>query len=68
MLTILRGLKGSTLNVVGDDVSSRSLPQYDSTTNTAHAGAQVLVEILSLMPFSPAVEKGRRPALWFFAA
>jgi arginase family enzyme len=30
-------------------------PQYDATTNTAHAGAQVLFEILSLMVFSPSV-------------
>jgi hypothetical protein len=28
-------------------------PQYDATTNTAHAGAQMLFEILSLMVFSP---------------
>jgi arginase family enzyme len=30
-------------------------PQYDATTNTAHAAAQVLFEILSLMVFSPAI-------------
>ena len=30
-------------------------PQYDATTNTAHAGAQMLFEILSLMVFSPSV-------------
>ena len=28
-------------------------PQYDATTNTAHAGAQMLFEIASLMVFSP---------------
>jgi len=54
-LELLRGLKG--LNLVGGDVVEVA-PQYDATTNTAHAGAQVLFEILSLMVFSPAV-KGR---------
>ena len=53
----LRGLKG--LDVIGGDVVEVA-PQYDATTNTAHAGAQMLFEILSLMVFSPSV--GRRPA------
>ncbi len=52
VLEILRGLKG--VNLVGGDVVEVA-PQYDSTTNTAHAGAQVLFEILSLMVFSPFV-------------
>ncbi|GAA2838288.1 agmatinase [Aminobacter aminovorans] len=52
VLEIVRGLKG--LNLVGGDVVEVA-PQYDSTTNTAHAGAQVLFEILSLMMFSPSV-------------
>ena len=52
VLEILRGLKG--FNIVGGDVVEVA-PQYDSTTNTAHAGAQVLFEILSLMVFSPFV-------------
>ena len=52
VLEILRGLKG--LNIVGGDVVEVA-PQYDATTNTAHAGAQVLFEILSLMVFSPFV-------------
>lgn len=52
VLQILRGLKG--LNIVGGDVVEVA-PQYDSTTNTAHAGAQALFEILSLMVFSPAL-------------
>ena len=52
VLEIVRGLKG--LNLVGGDVVEVA-PQYDSTTNTAHAGAQVLFEILSLMMFSPFV-------------
>ncbi|MEX3845493.1 agmatinase [Paraburkholderia sp. BR10882] len=43
---ILRGLAG--LNVVGGDVVEVA-PQYDATTNTAHAGAQILFEILSLI-------------------
>ncbi len=56
VLEILRGLKG--LNLVGGDVVEVA-PQYDSTTNTAHAGAQVLFEILSLMVFSPFVTRDR---------
>jgi agmatinase len=56
VLEILRGLKG--INLVGGDVVEVA-PQYDATTNTAHAGAQVLFEILSLMVFSPSV-KGHR--------
>jgi agmatinase len=55
VLELLRGLKG--LNIVGGDVVEVA-PQYDSTTNTAHVGAQVLFEILSLMVFSPAIKKG----------
>ena len=49
---ILRGLKG--VNLVGGDVVEVA-PQYDATTNTAHAGAQMLFEILSLMVFSPSI-------------
>ena len=49
---ILRGLAG--LDFVGGDVVEVA-PQYDATTNTAHAGAQMLFEILSLMPFTPAL-------------
>ncbi|PSJ59112.1 agmatinase [Kumtagia ephedrae] len=56
VLEILRGLKG--VNLVGGDVVEVA-PQYDSTTNTAHAGAQVLFEILSLMVFSPAITGSR---------
>jgi agmatinase len=52
VLEILRGLKG--IDVVGGDVVEVA-PQYDSTTNTAHVGAQVLFEILSLMVYSPAL-------------
>lgn len=52
VLAILRGLKG--LDIIGGDVVEVA-PQYDTTTNTAHAGAQVLFEILSLMVFSPSI-------------
>jgi agmatinase len=49
---ILRGLKG--INLVGGDVVEVA-PQYDATSNTAHAGAQMLFEILSLMVFSASI-------------
>ncbi len=55
---ILRGLKG--VNLVGGDVVEVA-PQYDATTNTAHAGAQMLFEIASLMVFSPSVGKTQAP-------
>lgn len=47
---LLRGLKG--LNVVGGDVVEVA-PQYDTTTNTAHLGAQMLFEILCLTALAP---------------
>ena len=47
-------LVGGIVVVVGGDVVEVA-PEYDSTTNTAHVGAQVLFEILSLMVFSPHV-------------
>ncbi|MFT6774959.1 MAG: agmatinase [Paracoccaceae bacterium] len=53
---ILRGMKG--VNLIGGDVVEVA-PQYDSTTNTALAGAQMLFEILSLMVFSPSI--GAKP-------
>ena len=43
---ILHGLAG--VDVIGGDVVEVA-PQYDPTTNTAMAGAQMLFEILSLM-------------------
>lgn len=52
VLELVRGLKG--MNIVGGDVVEVA-PQYDATTNTAQAGAQILFEILSLMVFSPSV-------------
>jgi agmatinase len=51
---ILRGLKG--LDIVGGDVVEVA-PAYDATANTAHAGAQMLFEILSLMVLSPSIGK-----------
>ena len=54
VLELVRGLKG--INLVGGDVVEVA-PQYDATTNTALAGAQMLFEILSLMAFSPALGK-----------
>ncbi len=51
-LEILRGLKG--VNVIGGDVVEVA-PQYDTTTNTIQAGAQMMFEILSLMVYSPSV-------------
>lgn len=52
VLELIRGLKG--MNLIGGDVVEVA-PQYDATHNTAHAGAQVLFEILSLMVYSPAI-------------
>jgi agmatinase len=43
---LLRSLKG--IDMVGGDVVEVA-PQYDATSNTAHAGAQVLFELLSLL-------------------
>jgi guanidinopropionase len=45
-LELVRGCAG--LNVIGGDVVEVA-PQYDSTTNTAQAGAQMLFEILALV-------------------
>ncbi len=47
---ILRGLAG--LPIVGGDVVEVA-PQYDATTVTAQAGAQIMFEILSLMALTP---------------
>jgi agmatinase len=52
-LAIIRGMRG--INLVGGDVVEVA-PVYDSTTNTAQAGAQMLFEILSLMMFSPSLQ------------
>jgi guanidinopropionase len=47
---ILRGLRG--LDIVGGDVVEVA-PQYDATSNTAMAGAQMLFEIFSLVVLGP---------------
>lgn len=49
-LQLVRGLKG--IDIIGGDVVEVA-PQYDATTNTAHAGAQILFELLSLFVFQP---------------
>lgn len=49
-LALLRGMAG--IDIVGGDVVEVA-PQYDATTNTSQAGAQVLFEILSLFVFRP---------------
>lgn len=59
VLEFLRGLKG--LDFVGGDVVEVA-PQYDTTTNTAQIGAQVLFTILCLMVQSPRPEGTRTPA------
>ncbi len=51
VLQILRGLAG--LNLVGADVVEVA-PQYDATTNTAQAAAQVLFTLLCLLVRSSA--------------
>lgn len=55
-LAILRGLIG--LDVVGGDVVEVA-PQYDATSNTAQAGAQMLFELLCLSAAALARRKGR---------
>ncbi len=45
-MAILRGAAG--LDIIGGDVVEVA-PQYDATTNTAQAGAQMLFEIVSLV-------------------
>ena len=45
-LALIRGLRG--LNLVGGDVVEVA-PQYDPTTNTARAAAQIMFEILCLL-------------------
>lgn len=47
---LLRSFAG--IDLIGGDMVEVA-PQYDATTNTAHAGAQMLFEILSLLPFAP---------------
>ena len=51
-LQLLRGLVG--LDIVGADVVEVA-PQYDATTNTAQAAAQMLFDILCLMVRAPSL-------------
>ena len=51
---LIRGLRG--LNLVGGDVVEVA-PQYDPTTNTARAGAQMMFEILCLLAEATAGRK-----------
>ena len=51
-MALIRGLKG--VNFVGGDVVEVA-PAYDATTNTAHAGAQMLFEFLSVLQFAPVI-------------
>ena len=53
-LAILRGLAG--IDIVGGDVVEVA-PQYDATTNTAQAAAQMLFELLAVV----ALARQRRP-------
>ncbi|KQT52776.1 MULTISPECIES: agmatinase [unclassified Aureimonas] len=55
---LIRALAGIAL--VGGDVVEVA-PQYDATTNTAQAGAQMLFEILSLVPFAPSETRRTQP-------
>lgn len=54
VMGLMRGAAG--LNIIGGDVVEVA-PQYDATTNTAHAGAQMLFEIVSLVAM--AIKAGR---------
>jgi len=53
-LQLIRGMQG--LDIIGGDVVEVA-PQYDPTTNTAHNGAQMLFEILSLIFLNPKRKK-----------
>jgi len=54
-LRLLRGLGG--LDFVGGDLVEVA-PQYDATTNTAHAGAQILFTIFSLLALAVDARRG----------
>ena len=57
-MELIRGMRG--LPIVGADVVEVA-PQYDTSSNTAQAGAQMLFEIVSLLQFSKALP-GRKQA------
>ncbi len=50
-MELVRGCAG--LNIIGGDMVEVA-PQYDATTNTAHAGAQMLFEIFSVVAMARA--------------
>lgn len=54
-MEIVRGCAG--IDIVGGDVVEVA-PQYDATTNTAHAGAQMLFEIFSVVAIARAARRG----------
>ena len=56
-LVLLRGLNG--LDIVGGDVVEVA-PQYDATSNTAHAAAQMLFTIFCTAATAVGRRKGRR--------
>jgi guanidinopropionase len=58
-LALIRGCAG--LNIVGGDVVEVA-PQYDASTNTAHAAAQVLFEIVTLIAMSRAMSRANSRA------
>jgi agmatinase len=55
-MALIRGAAG--LDIIGGDVVEVA-PQYDTTTNTAQAGAQMLFEILSVVAMARAKAKER---------
>lgn len=59
-LMLLRGLGG--IDFVGGDVVEVA-PQYDATTNTAQAGAQMLFTIFSLLALAVTVRRDAAPSV-----
>jgi guanidinopropionase len=57
-LMLIRGLKG--VDFVGGDLVEVA-PQYDATSNTAHAGAQMLFTILGLLAIAVDVRRSGAP-------
>ena len=53
-MELVRGCAG--MDIVGGDVVEVA-PQYDATTNTAHAGAQILFEIFSVVAMARAARR-----------
>ncbi|MEL6623131.1 MAG: arginase family protein, partial [Pseudomonadota bacterium] len=54
-MALIRGAMG--LNIVGGDVVEVA-PQYDATTNTAQAGAQMLFEIFAVLAAALSTRSG----------